>query len=373
MPGIYIHIPFCRKACHYCDFHFSTNLSKQSDMIDAICRELTSRSDYLTADVGTIYLGGGTPSVLTETQLANILQTVRQHYQLSPRAEVTLEANPEDLTDENLSSMREAGINRLSIGIQTFADDLLDWMNRTHSAAGAIESFERSRQAGFRNISIDLIYALPDGIERWQTDLEQATELKPEHISIYGLTIEPNTVFGRKKSHGNFKEVPEEIAAQQYLDSIKHLASKGYVQYEVSNFSMPDFHSRHNSSYWSGESYLGVGPGAHSYNGEIRRFNIRNNARYLQALGEDAAYFDEEVLSETQRMNERILTQLRTTKGIDLKRFQLDFDRDLLSINQKVVEELQARELLTADQSISLTTKGFLLADEIALKLFFEE
>ncbi|MEP5611843.1 MAG: radical SAM family heme chaperone HemW [Cyclobacteriaceae bacterium] len=375
MAGIYIHIPFCRQACHYCDFHFSTNRSRESEMVQAIRREIEDRSNYVSEKIETIYFGGGTPSILSMGQIKEVLSTVKGAFEISSSAEITLEANPEDLSNEKLRGLRQLGVNRLSIGFQTFSDTKLKWMNRVHSSEEALNSFQNARDSGFENVSVDLIYALPEhGLDAWMKDLQLAANLNPEHISIYGLTIEERTVFGKRKQSGELIEEPEEMAASQYLRTIEVLESKGYRQYEVSNFAKPGCESRHNSSYWAGAKYLGIGPGAHSYDGKSRRFNVRNNAMYLKAISTNGSYHESEELSQTQIANERILTCLRTRNGIDLEKFESDFEIKLLAIHEELIEQLGKQNFLKIkDNKLYLTSTGFLVADEIALKLFFDE
>ncbi len=375
MAGIYIHIPFCKQACHYCDFHFSTNLTRRSEMTQAICHELRKRSDYLDERIDSIYFGGGTPSLLNPEELKAFMSTLSGSFEINPSAEITLEANPEDLNVIKLESLQKIGVNRLSIGIQTFKDSKLKWMNRIHSSEQAKLAFKNARTVEFENISVDLIYALPGNeIGDWLEDLRKSADLGPEHISIYGLTIEDRTVFGHRKNKGELIEVVEEEAASQYLKTIESLKSFGYQQYEVSNFSKPGFESFHNSSYWAGKNYLGVGPGAHSYNGSTRQFNVRNNSLYLKAITNGSSYFETEKLSQTQLVNERILTNLRTIAGLDLTKLETDFGIDLFEEHQSPIELLQDQKLLEIEgEKLHLTSKGFLVADEIALKLFFDE
>ncbi len=344
-------------------------------MVQAISSELIKRSGYTNERIETIYLGGGTPSILSVEELEMIMETMAGEYEVNPLAEITLEANPEDLNIGKLKSLYKLGINRLSIGIQTFQKSKLKWMNRIHSTEQSVTAFQDAREVGFKNISVDLIYALPgSGIEVWVEDLKKAADLNPEHISIYGLTIEERTVFGHWKKNGKLVELPEEEAANQYLKTIETLKSLGFDQYEVSNFSKPNFRSQHNSSYWAGQNYLGVGPGAHSYDGSSRQFNVRNNAKYLRAIAGDDIYFETEILSKTQLMNERILTGLRTIDGVDRREFQKDFGIDLFDEHRSEIELLQNQELLEFDDAkLHLTPKGFLVADEVALKLFFDE
>lgn len=374
MAGIYIHIPFCRQACHYCDFHFSTNLKTQDEMVNAICQEIIQRSGYVSEKIETIYFGGGTPSLLSHEQLRKISETIKSTFDLSNLSEVTLEANPEDLDIKKSQELKELGINRLSIGFQTFDNGKLNWMNRAHNSEDAEIAFQSAREAGFDNISIDLIYALPNAKnDQWNSDLNQIFELNPDHISLYGLTIEDKTVFGKRKKEGKLVELPEDDAAEQYLHAIEALKDQGFEHYEVSNFGKPGFHSKHNNSYWSGVSYLGVGPGAHSFNGKSRQFNVRHNARYIKATKSSNTFFEIEDLTETQRLNEQILTGLRRAQGINFEDLKAKFDVDLKTTYSQELEKFQNQDLIVlTNASIRLTTKGFLVADDIALQLFFD-
>ncbi|WP_370088876.1 radical SAM family heme chaperone HemW [Ekhidna sp.] len=375
MAGIYIHIPFCRQACHYCDFHFSTNLKTQGEMVKSIATEIRNRKDYLNEPVKTIYFGGGTPSLLNVQQLHHLLQTISDNFKVVDGAEVTLEANPEDLTLEKSKMLLASGINRLSIGMQTFDETKLQWMNRAHSSTEARKAYENVRKAGFKNISLDLIYAIPDHDQSaWETDIKSITELQPEHISMYGLTIEEKTVFGKWEEQDKLVQVPEDEAANQYLYAIDYLKDSGYIQYEVSNFGKEGFYSRHNNAYWAGVPYLGVGPGAHSFDGSSRRFNVRNNARYIKAINEGLSFSETEILSETQRLNEQILTQLRTAKGLDLETFEKSSGKSLAQLHAAFIDEMRQKELIEIeDNCLRLKPLGFLVADEIALRMFFPE
>ncbi|MEO9872346.1 radical SAM family heme chaperone HemW [Ekhidna sp.] len=375
MAGIYIHIPFCRQACHYCDFHFSTNLSKQDEMVDAIILELKEREDYLEEPVKTIYFGGGTPSLLKEVQLKKIMASLQDHYEIDNEAEITLEANPEDLTLDQANSIFDNGINRLSIGIQTFNSEKLNWMNRAHNSNQSISAYENARKVGFKNISLDLIYAIPDhNRKEWETDLATLSDLEPEHISLYGLTIEDKTVFGKWEREQKLIEVPEDEAAKQYLFAIDFLTSNGFIQYEVSNFGKAGFSSRHNNAYWNGVPYLGVGPGAHSFNSTSRRFNMRNNAQYLRALHKNEPYSETETLSKVQLVNEKILTQLRTNQGLLIEEIDQGLLINFMAHHDALIREMVSQNLVEIDNKhIRLKPHGFLVADEIALRLFFPE
>ncbi len=333
------------------------------------------RADYLEDEVSTIYFGGGTPSLLTKDQLKKLMDTIRNHYPLTPNPEITLEANPEDLTAAKPQILLDLGINRLSIGIQTFDNQELKWMNRAHDAADAVTSFANVRNAGFQNISLDLIYALPTmGNSTWKENLRKAAELQPEHISLYGLTIEDQTVFGKRKKKNELIEMPEDDAAEEYLAAISYLRELGYEHYEVSNFGKPGFYSQHNMAYWSGNAYLGVGPGAHSFDGSTRQFNLRSNPKYLKAIVNNDIFFEVEELTQTQRLNEQILTGLRRKSGILFSELKEQFHVDLRDTYHKILDNFDKQGLVSySDDRLQLTSHGFLVADEIALQLFFQE
>ncbi|HMV07650.1 MAG TPA: radical SAM family heme chaperone HemW [Cyclobacteriaceae bacterium] len=373
MAGIYIHIPFCRQACYYCDFHFSVNQDVKPQLIKAIAKELTLQKDYLQGEaIDTIYLGGGTPSLLTAVELSLLFGTIRSHYSVSPHAEITLEANPDDLTREKLSQLKSIGLNRLSIGIQTFNTERLKSLNRIHDEASAIRSFNDAREAGFDNITIDLMYALPgETMDDWRRDIAQAINLHPEHISCYSLTIEPKTVFGKWAATGKLNLQSDEVAARHLEMLMEMLPAAGYEHYEISNFAKPGFHSKHNSSYWRGVNYLGVGPSAHSFNGESRQYNITNNHLYLKALNSDAIPFEKEILSRENRINEYILTSLRTSWGTDLSFLKQTYGYDLLTENKNYLSELLEKQFVTFDDGVlKLTKAGKLFADKISSDLF---
>jgi oxygen-independent coproporphyrinogen-3 oxidase len=373
MAGIYVHIPFCRKACHYCDFHFSTSRDRQREMIDAICRELVLQKEYLGQQpIHSLYFGGGTPSVLTHEELAALTDTVRTHYALQPDAEITLEANPDDLSENSLSNLKQVGVNRLSIGVQSFHDAILESLNRSHNARQAVDAIVRSRETGFTNVNIDLMYAIPGlSMEQWEGTIVTAITLAPDHISAYTLTIEPRTYFGHLVAKGSLAETDEETAAAQMERLIDQLAEAGFEQYEVSNFAKPGFESRHNRSYWDHQHYLGVGPGAHSYNGLARQWNVRNNPLYIKAISEDRVPFEAETLARADHINEYLLTSLRTTRGCDLERLRTDFAFDLTADRMPYLERLRSLGLATLHEStLQLTRKGRLLADKIAADLF---
>ena len=373
MAGIYIHIPFCKQACYYCDFHFSTNQEVEADMVNAIAHELFLQKKYLGQEaIQTIYLGGGTPSLLPDVHLKKILEVTRSNFDITNNAEITLEANPDDLTYDRLVALRNMGINRLSIGIQSFDDAVLKFLNRAHDAQNAMTSVQEARKAGFKNISIDLIYAIPgQGNEAWRKNIHQALALEPEHISSYSLTIEEKTVFGRWSAKGKLNAVDDDLAAQQLEILMNTLAEAGYDQYEVSNFGKPGFWSQHNSSYWKQEKYLGIGPSAHSYNGSSRQFNIRNNHMYLRALADDKIPFELETLTREDKINDYLLTTLRTSWGTNLKILKSEFTCDLVSEHSSYIQDLMDRGLANMEHDfLTLTRKGKFFADKIASDLF---
>ena len=340
-------------------------------MIDAMVSELRLRKDFFSSPIDTIYLGGGTPSVLSPEELSSIFESIHQHYTLSNAVEITLEANPDDIQDTNLSLWLSLGVNRLSIGCQTFDDSILAQLNRIHRSNDSIEAFNLARSKGFDNISIDLMFGLPTQSEQqWAADLEQAIALQPEHISAYGLTIEERTVFGNLHKSGRLTVPGEELQALYYEQMMRILADKGYIQYEISNFCLPSYKSKHNSSYWNQEKYLGIGPSAHSFDGESRMWNDANNMMYIKKIESGQLAYTLETLSAKDRTNEYIMTALRTKEGLTLQKLieELQYPPDKL---EEILPWLVQNGLIeeSSDQ-ISLTTSGKLLADEITLKFF---
>lgn len=372
MAGIYLHIPFCKQACYYCDFHFSTNLGAKDEMVKAIGSELQLQRDYLQEPVNTIYFGGGTPSLLDANELQFLMDQIRSGFNLATDLEVTLEANPDDLTVHKLHELKQAGINRLSVGIQSFDDDLLKFLHRAHDSLAALSCIRDARVAGFNNISIDLIYAIPGLNEnQWKENLEKAIALQPEHISAYSLTIEEKTVFGNWSKKGKIKPVEEELSAVHLEMLVGNLKQGGYEQYEISNFSKPGFHSRHNSSYWKQIPYLGVGPSAHSFNGRTRQANISSNYEYLRSLAKGIIPASVEILTPEDQVNDYLLTTLRTSWGTDMAKLKREFGYDLQSHYRAYIESLQVQKLaVITNDHLVLTEKGRLLADKISTDLF---
>ncbi len=376
MPSLYIHIPFCKQACHYCDFHFSVNQRDQSAVVQALAQEIILQKNYLpTSQLDTIYFGGGTPSLLNEYELSYLMDTIHKTFSLDKDAEVTLEANPDDLTLEKLNLFKKSGINRLSIGTQSFQDICLSYLNRAHNASQAKQSIADAQNLGFDNISIDLIYAIPvANHDTWQQDLEQATALQIQHISAYCLTIEEQTVFGRMLQNNQMPPIDDEFASQQFNALISHLGEHGFEQYEISNFAKNQIYSKHNSNYWIKNPYLGIGPSAHSYNGSSRQFNVTSNGKYLKSIQQNMVPSSLENLTKIDQVNEYIMTSLRTIWGCDLDKVFNNFGINMLNHNKSYIDEYIDKKLLKIEDNVlKLTNHGKLFADKIASDLFIVE
>jgi oxygen-independent coproporphyrinogen-3 oxidase len=371
---LYLHIPFCKQACYYCDFHFSTNQSVKKALVSCLSEELIMQKHYLPAGLETIYYGGGTPSLLTPDELGLLQRTIHDHYDTHHVVETTLEANPDDLSLSSLRSLKDSGINRLSIGIQSFDEATLTFLHRSHSSKAAYRSVELARAAGFTNISIDLIFAIPgQPITTLKKSVEAALQLAPEHLSAYSLTIEDRTVFGNWYSKGKLTKVPDETAASEMELLVQLLTDAGYEQYEVSNFCKPGFHSKHNSAYWLDKPYLGVGPSAHSFNLQSRQFNVCNNHEYMRSIQSGKLPTTLEQLSRKDRINERLLTGLRTRWGCDIKELSDRFGYDIRARHYSYLDKLVTEQLAEWDGlNLKLTRKGFLVADRIASDLFVD-
>lgn len=371
MSGLYIHIPFCKQACHYCDFHFSTSVKGQVEMVAALAKEIAIQKEFLQEPLDSIYFGGGTPSLLHEESLSLLLHAIHTNFNMSSNSEVTLEANPDDLTRKKLEKLRHAGINRLSIGIQSFDDAILKSLNRAHDSKTASTCVPMAREAGFLNISIDLIYAIPGlSLPRWKETLRQAIQFEPEHISSYGLTIEEKTVFGNWRKAGKIKAMDDENAAIQFETLMATMASSGYEHYEISNFCKPNFYSRHNSGYWKQLTYLGIGPSAHSFDGERRYANVRNNALYVQSMAKGEVLSEFETLTKENKINEYLLTGLRTQWGCDLDYLHMQLGDNLMARCGPYLQQMLDRGLmLLGKNNLRLTEKGMLLADKITTDL----
>lgn len=375
MAGIYIHIPFCKQACHYCDFHFSTNTRLKVPMLQAIAIELRMRKEYMgSVQVQSIYLGGGTPSLLEASALETLLALIAQHFSLSEVMEITLEANPDDLTLAKLQALRAIGINRLSIGVQSFQDSVLRHLNRAHDSQKAIASVRLAREAGFDNLSIDLMYAIPGASQEiWEANLATALQLQPEHIAAYCLTIEKNTVFGRWHARGKLKAVEEEVAAKQFETLVEVLTTHHYEHYEISNFSQPGYYSRHNTNYWKQGHYLGVGPGAHSYDGATRQYNVAHNQRYIDSLQRGMVPCTIEILTRKDHINEYVMTSLRTQWGCDMEWLKTQYAYVLEQTKSTYLKQLMDNKLAVVHgKKLLLTRHGKLLADQITMDLLVD-
>lgn len=372
MAGIYIHIPFCRQACHYCNFHFTTSLRYKKDFVDALLQEIIVQQNYLEGEViDTIYFGGGTPSLLSGAELEAVLSGLQQFYTINKNAEITLEANPDDITTNSLDIWKATGVNRLSIGVQSFFDDDLQWMNRAHTGQQATESL-KAAFAQFENITIDLIYGTPLLTnEKWKRNVDLALQLNIPHLSCYALTVEPKTPLDKLIRQKKIVPVDVEKQSIQFLLLMEWLQVAGYEHYEISNFCKPGWESRHNSSYWSGKKYLGLGPSAHSYNGKERQWNISNNHRYIESLKQRIVSFEKEILTPTQQINEYVMTALRTAAGIDLRVVEDYFKVSPGSLLQKTSKYVNDGLLVHEDGTIYLSRRGKLFADGIAADLFF--
>lgn len=372
MSGIYLHIPFCKQACHYCDFHFSTNLKHKTALLEAMRLELRSRADEQGGQpVETLYFGGGTPSLLTPDEIETLVELVAKAYGLSDTAEITLEANPDDLSPDRLLQLASGPVNRLSIGIQSFRDPVLRWMNRAHSTREALSSLEAA--AGlFDNYSIDLIYGIPGELGAgWEADLDKALEFNPPHISAYALTVEPRTALHAFIAKGQAPEMDETRAEADFQLLVSKLGAAGYEHYEISNFALPGFQSRNNSAYWQGKPYIGIGPSAHSFDGRRRRWNLAHNLKYARAVSEGGTYFEEEILSPRDRYNEAVMTGLRTIWGVSLARIGETLGQKYRDYLLQQAAPYLDRELLTREgETLRTTPQGKFLADGIASDLF---
>jgi oxygen-independent coproporphyrinogen III oxidase len=373
MAGIYLHIPFCKQACHYCDFHFSTSLQYKQELLQVLVKEIELQKNYFPGEtIETIYFGGGTPSILESDEIQQLIDTITRLHTVSASAEITLEANPDDLNKAKLQALRQTPVNRFSIGIQSFFDEDLAWMNRVHRAAEAEASVKRAQDMGFENLTVDLIYGYPlltD--EKWKHNLDKVFDLNVPHVSTYSMTVEPDTALA---SFINKKKQPpmnEQQSAEQFNLLMEAMQLHGFEHYEISNFCRPGHYSRHNSNYWKGVKYLGIGPSAHSYNGETRQWNIANNAKYMQSILQDKIPAETEVLTEANRLNEYIMTSLRTMWGLELDKLN---SIAAASSNQLLIAArpyFEREWIIQKDYTIYLTQTGKLYADNMAAALFF--
>ena len=372
MSGIYIHIPFCKQACHYCDFHFSTSTKKKSQLVEMLCKELQLRKNEIGQEIQTIYFGGGTPSLLNSDELEFIFSTIFENFEVSENAEITLEANPDDLTEEVIKMLNSSPVNRLSIGVQSFFEDDLKLMNRAHNSDEALKSLELAKQY-FDNISIDLIYGIPGQTnEQWKQNLQKALDLDIPHISSYALTVEPNTALEKFIEKGKVETVEDEQYREQFDILVNTLTKNGFEHYEFSNYGKPGYHSQNNMAYWLGKPYLGIGPSAHSYDGSARKWNISNNNLYINSIEAGKIPQQTEKLSTTDSYNEYVMTRLRTKFGVSLEDIQEKFGEKykihFLTETSKFLEDglMENRE-----GTFHITQKGKFLSDGIAAELFY--
>jgi oxygen-independent coproporphyrinogen-3 oxidase len=368
-----LHIPFCKQACTYCNFHFTTSLRYKDDMVMALIKEAEAEKAYLAGEtVHTIYFGGGTPSLLRISDLALILENLYKFYPVAPGAEITLEANPDDVSKEAVAGWKALGINRLSIGIQSFFEEELRWMNRAHNAAQAKACIENSYASGIDNLSIDLIYGSPLLTDdMWEQNVQTAIGYGIKHLSCYALTVEEKTPLYKKIALNKTGDVDSDKQARQFLLLMQWLRSAGYEHYEVSNFARPGYRSRHNSSYWKGISYLGLGPSAHSFNGKERRWNVANNTVYIKSINEGVPQREVEVLTPEQQLNETIMISLRTMEGINLEKIKIDWgEKEKQRLEKDLAKYIRTRLVTVTDQHAQLTDEGMLRADGIAADLF---
>ena len=373
MAGVYIHIPFCRQACHYCNFHFTTSLTRKNELIAALLKELDLRQNYLQNEaVETIYLGGGTPSLLEVSDLEKLLGSIWKNFSTSPSTEITLEANPDDISEEKIREWLDTGINRLSIGVQSFFEEDLLWMNRAHNAKQAKDSLELACRH-FKNITVDLIYGTPMLTDnKWEKNVETILSYDIPHISCYALTVESKTALQKMIKLGKTEDVNPDKQSDQFLLLMRWLKDAGYEHYEISNFAKPGFRSRHNTSYWQGKKYLGIGPSAHSFDGVSRQWNISNNNTYIDSLKTNSLPFEKEILTAAQQLNEYIMTSLRTIEGIDVRVVEKKFGKkEKEELLQSVKKYLENKKVVVSETgNLVLTNEGKLLADGIASDLF---
>lgn len=373
MSGIYIHIPFCKQACHYCDFHFSTSLKYKEELLSALQKELILRKGYLKEQsIESIYLGGGTPSLLSATEINHLLDTIYTHFNIAHNPEITIEANPDDLTKEKVRDLRESPINRFSIGVQSFFEEDLHWMNRAHNAQEAESAIKRVQDAGFENITADLIYGYPLLTNlKWISNIQHIIDLNIPHLSAYSMTIEPQTALASFINKGIQKPMNEGQSADQFLILTEMISNNGFEQYEISNYAKGERYSKHNTNYWKGVPYLGIGPSAHSFDGTSRQWNVANNTKYISAIINDEIPMEQETLTEADKFNEYIMTSLRTKWGVDSDYLNLNFPSEFMQAMQEYLPKYLEENKIKQDKNIyTLTPEGKLLADQIASSFF---
>ena len=372
MAGIYIHIPFCKRKCTYCDFYTEVSLQFIPQIVDSIVKEIEIRQEYLQKQpVKTIYFGGGTPSVLNKEQFSLIFESIYKHFEVNDDAEITLEANPDDLSAEYLASLQELPFNRISMGIQSFDDEDLKRINRRHSAEEARMAVRNAQNAGFHNISVDLIYGLPfQSLEAWKRQLEMALSLNVQHISAYGLTYEEGTALWKQREKGRVQPVDDEIMNSMYLHLVETVTQNGFEAYEISNFAKPGFRSRHNTSYWRQEAYLGLGPSAHSYDLQSRQWNVSSIKDYINAIENGNSFFEKEELSQREKFNDYVMVSLRTLEGIDLNYVENEFGKEFVVYCFDILNPfIENKKVIQKNQHLALTPAGVMISNVILIEL----
>lgn len=376
MAGLYIHIPYCRQKCHYCNFYSLASRKYRELLPEALMQELALQKDYLAGEkLQTIYIGGGTPTVYPPQVIAEIIEFAKKQFEIDALAEITIEANPDDLSADYLQQLRQTPVNRLSIGIQSFHDDDLHYLHRNHSAANAHQAIHNSVAAGFDNLSIDLIYGIPGLTDKkWMTNIKTILDYNIPHVSAYALTVEPGTALDKLINKQKLPPVEEQQAADQFVILMEMMVAAGYEHYEISNFSKPGQYARHNTSYWQGVPYLGIGPSAHAFDGRSRQWNVSNLEAWLAGIRNKKPAFEREMLSPTQQLNEYVMTSLRTMWGTDLQIIQSRFGAGLRQMVLHQAASFQKKGLVFINNNIiTLTQPGKLFADGIAAELFVEE
>ena len=376
MSGIYIHIPYCKQKCTYCNFHFSTNIKNVEEMISAMLVEIENKKNYFKKnEIQTIYFGGGTPSFIESKKLDELLEKIKSLYKIIDNAEITIELNPDDITESKLKELKSIGFNRLSIGIQSFFDEDLKFMNRSHSGQEAIDSIKLSQKIGFKNITIDLIYGLPNlSNTNWKKNLIKINSLGIEHFSAYALTVEPKTKLDYLIKSKKINAISDDKIVEQFKILQEKTNNMGFVQYEISNFCKNENYSKHNSSYWKRKNYIGIGPSAHSFNGNQRQWNIKSNSKYIEKIKKKEKYFEIENISKIEKYNEYILTSLRTIWGVNHDYIKSNFDEKInLNFKNSVKKWLDTKNVINKNGHYNLTNKGMIIADSISSDLFFIE
>ena len=374
MSGIYIHIPYCKQKCTYCNFHFSTNIKNVEEMISAMLVEIENKKNYFKKnEIHTIYFGGGTPSFIESKKLNELLEKIKSLYKIIENAEITIELNPDDITETKLKELKSIGFNRLSIGVQSFFEEDLKFMNRSHSGKEAIDSIKLSQKSGFKNITIDLIYGLPNlSNTNWKKNLTKINALGIEHFSAYALTVEPKTKLDYLIKSKKINAISDDKVVEQFKILQEKTNNMGFVQYEISNFCKNENYSKHNSSYWKRKNYIGIGPSAHSFNGNQRQWNIKSNSKYIEKIKKKEKYFEIENISKIERYNEYILTSLRTIWGVKHDYIKSNFDEKInLNFKSSVKKWLDTKDVIKKNGDYNLTNKGMIIADAISSDLFF--